>query len=420
LIGSTLADELRLATGGRSRIVSLGLKDRSAIMLGGHKPNAALWFDDRTGAFVSSSYYGPSLPAWATAFNERKPADAYATSTWEPSLAESAYATCDADDAEGEGAPLGSRTFPYRPAPNGVPAGGYYGNLLSTPYSNDLLFELAREAVTAERLGADDDPDFLGVCLSANDIVGHSFGPYSREVADMTYRTDRAIGDFFKFLDERVGKGNYLAVLSADHGIAPTPAHAKFVGGRYARLDDVTEPIDTALTERFGGGPKWVASASEGTSGGVFFDPAVVATAKADVSDLQRVAARAAARVPGVRFAIAGSDLAEGKYDRADQMQSRLAAGYISGRSPDVIVIFEPFAVLLGGPAGTNHGTPYSYDSHVPLLFYGTGVPAAYHTERVAVTDLAATVAALLRITPPSGCSGRPLLNGGMDTRSSN
>jgi predicted AlkP superfamily pyrophosphatase or phosphodiesterase len=411
LIGTTIGDEVRLATNDRSRVISVALKDRSAIMLGGHRPSGAFWFDTSAGAFVSSSYYGATLPSWVTSFNGRKPADAYFSSSWNRLLPESEYAASDPDDSEGESAPMGTRVFPHRPA-EGLTAPGskFYERLLGTPFANDMLLAFAREAVTSEQLGRDEFPDVLMVGLSSNDLIGHYYGPYSREVQDVTLRTDRSLGEFFEFLDGQVGKGNYLAVLSADHGVAPTPTHAKSIGGRYTRLEDVEQPIEQALTARFGGSAKWVSSVSEGTSGGVYLDSAVIAAQKADPVEVQHEALRAIAGLSGVRFAMAGVDIAAGRFNTLDLQQRRVAAGYCPGRSPDLFVIFDPFQVMMGGPTGTSHGTPYSYDSHVPLLFYGTGVTPSTYLDRVAVTDIAATVCALLGVTPPSGCSGRPIL----------
>jgi predicted AlkP superfamily pyrophosphatase or phosphodiesterase len=411
LFGTTLGDELRLATNGRGRVISVGLKDRSAIMLGGRRPNGAYWFDTASGTFVSSTYYADSLPAWVTSFNGKKPADSYFKSAWELLLSPSEYEASEPDDSDGESTPLGSRVFPHAPGRGLVkPGGRYYERLLSTPFANEMLFAFAREAVTAEQLGSDETPDLLTVALSANDIIGHSYGPYSREVEDITLRTDRAIGEFFAFLDDKVGKGNYLAVLSSDHGVAPTAARVRETGARYTRLDSVAEPIETALAARFGQGPKWIASIASGVGGGIYLDQDVIESKNLDPLDVQRAAASAALSVPDVRFALAAGDVATGRVNNEDLGQRRVAAGYCPGRSPDVLIVFDPFVVVMGGPTGTTHGTPYSYDSHVPLLFYGTGVPASWRVERVAVTDLATSVAALLAITPPSGCSGQPLL----------
>jgi predicted AlkP superfamily pyrophosphatase or phosphodiesterase len=411
LIGSTLADELRLATNGRGKVVSVALKDRSAILLGGRRPTGAFWYDEATGTFETSTYYAPALPSWVKSFNDRKPADAYFGSPWDRTLPESEYAGSDSDDSEGESAPFGDRTLPHIPGAGlKAPGATFYGQLLGTPFANDLLLDLARSAVDAEALGSDELPDILAVGLSANDIVGHYFGPYSREVHDMALKTDRSLGAFFSFLDDRLGRDAYVVVLTSDHGVAPVPTAARGVAGAYVRLDSVAEPIERALTARFGGNAPWVASTSGGTSGGVYLDEAVATAAKADFGEVQREAARAAASISGVRFALAGADIASGRYNHADVLQRRVAAGYCPGRSPDVVVVFDPFAVVMGGPTGTTHGTPYSYDTHVPLIFYGAGIAPGYRAENASVEDLASTVSLLLGLTPPSGCSGRALL----------
>lgn len=406
LRGTTIGDELKLATRNRAKVVSVSIKARSAVLMGGHRPDTAVWFDDGLGSFVSSRHYGSQLPAWVERLNASRPADRFFAMKWGLLLPENAYAPSDPYETPNEAPAWGSRGFPKALA-EGIegPNSKFYARVTESPYGNDLVAAAARAAVEGERLGADEVPDLLCLSFSSNDLVGHAYGPYSREVEDITLRTDRLIGELLDFLDERVGRGRYVVALTADHGVAPTPSDATNLGGRYAKLEPAGPGLERALEARFGKGP-WVLHVSSYT--GIYLNRDLASARGVDVAELERAAAAEMSRLPGVRAVYTASELAAGGRADGTIMSRRVSVSHFPGRSPDVVVIFEPF-VVTSSPGGTTHGTPYNYDAHVPLVFYGFGVAGGVVTDPVAIADLAPTLTTVLGVVPPSNATGRPL-----------
>lgn len=378
LLGSTLGDELRLATDGQAKVLAAGLKDRAAILLGGHAATGAYWYDYDTGRFETSRYYRDALPAWAEAFNSARPADRYYGKDWK----------------------AGGRVLLAMSTEAGKPDAAFYRRLPYTPYANALLLDFAREAVEQEELGADGVTDVLFVGLCANDFVGHRWGPYSDEVAEMTAATDAQLAAFFKFLDARVGAGNYWVALSADHGVAPTLAQARARGlpAKNVPLASLTQAVQAALAARWGE-DDWLASRSE-----IFFKRETLAKHGVSVAEAAHVAGQALLGVDGVRGYVAGE---ETTLDPGLTAAVRLSL--YPGRAPDVYLVLEPFALVNGDEGGTTHGSPYSYDTHVPLLFYGAAFRAGTYRERATPAGLATTLAAALGITPPALANGQVL-----------
>jgi predicted AlkP superfamily pyrophosphatase or phosphodiesterase len=407
LRGSTISDELKLATRGRGKVVSVALKDRSAILLGGRGPDAALWFDEGSGSFVTSRFYGERLPTWVERFNASRPADRFFGMRWDLLLPEAAYADSGADDGPDELPVWGGRTFPHLPSEglSGASA-AFYGRVVRSPFGNELLVAAARAALEGEALGTDEITDLLCVSFSSNDYVGHAYGPYSREVQDLTLRTDLALGALMELLDAKVGKDGYVLVLTSDHGVAPTPSDSAALGGRYMRTEPAGPAIDKALEKKFGAGP-WLLSVSSYM--GVNLNRALAEERGVAYAELERAAAEEFRRVAGVRSVFTASELASGRAGDGSVVARRVGASYYPERSADLIVILEPFVVPTT-PGGASHGTPYTYDSHVPVIFYGPGVAEGIVTEPVAATDVAPTLSALLGLTPPSNSTGRPLM----------
>jgi predicted AlkP superfamily pyrophosphatase or phosphodiesterase len=406
LRGSTISDELKLATRGRGKVVSVSIKDRSAILLGGRRPDAALWFDDDSGSFVTSRFYGERLPTWVERFNASRPADRFFGMRWDLLLPEAAYADLGADDGPDERPGWGGRTFPHLPSEglSGASA-DFYERVAGSPFGNELLVAAARAAVEGEALGTDEYTDLLCVSFSSNDHVGHAYGPYSREVQDITLRTDLALGALMELLDTKVGKDGYVLVLTSDHGAAPTPSDSAPLGGRYTRLEPAGPEIDKVLEQKFGAGP-WLLYVSSYM--GVYLNRALAEERGVTYAELERAAAAEFRRVASVRAVFTASELASGRAGDGTVVARRVGASHYPDRSADLVVILDPFVVPTL-PGGATHGTPYNYDSHVPVIFYGPGVAEGIVTEPVAVTDVAPTLSALLGITPPSNSTGRPL-----------
>src|SRR5262245_57662149 len=226
LLVPSLGDGLKEATNGKARVVALSLKDRSAVLPGGRRPDACYWFDTSTGTFVTSSYYCDRVHSWVEAYNWDRLADRWFGHDWtrlKPSLEYDRYSGPDDVAAEGTGVAQG-RIFPH-PLTGGLkgPGGAYYEALTMSPFGNDLLLGLVKRVVEAEALGQRDTADLLCISFSSNDLIGHNWGPDSHEVLDVTLRSDLIVAELLTFLDERIGKGNYLLALTADHGICPLP-----------------------------------------------------------------------------------------------------------------------------------------------------------------------------------------------------
>jgi Type I phosphodiesterase / nucleotide pyrophosphatase len=388
LLASTVGDELKSASRAaegspnRPKVFGLSLKDRSAVLPAGHMADGAYWYDPGTGAFVTSTFYRADLPAWVAGFNAKKLADASAGKTW---------TFLDASSGPGHA----------MPATAGAPL---YGAVYGSPYGNGLLAAFAETAIEAERLGQRGVTDILSVSFSSNDAVGHAYGPDSPEVRDMTVRTDRLLQTFFARVDALVGMAHTLVVLTADHGVAPLPElqQARRLPGGRLKGEELFTPIEDALRARFGEG-KWILSTA-GTS--PYFNHPLIAEKKLDPAEVRRVAAVAAQSAPHVARVYTREQLLSGEV-APDTIGRRILRGYNLTRSGDLEIVLEPYWMRVA--SGTTHGTPYAYDTHVPLVFMGPGIRPGRYDATVALNDLAPTVATLLAIETPSGSQGRVL-----------
>jgi predicted AlkP superfamily pyrophosphatase or phosphodiesterase len=384
LLVSTLGDELKMSGKGDTRVIGISRKDRGAIFTAGHMADGAYWVDSQTGGFVSSTFYFKALPAWVEEFNRRRLPDTYAGKSWEP-LRKS-----------GSGAPLA--TMPAETGPK------LYDALEPTPFGNEVLEAFAETAVDALKLGQRGATDLLTVSFSANDSVGHEHGPDSAQVHDMCLRTDVLLGRFLDFLDRRVGAGRFLVVLTADHGVAPRPewlAERRMPGGRMetATLKDA---IQHALAREFGDG-QWILSTA-GTS--PYLNHALIREKRLDPAVVRRVAATAVGAVPHVARVFTREQLLGGDVP-PDPVSQRVVRSYYPGRSGDLEILLEPYWIR--GRDAATHGTPYLYDTHIPIVFMGPGVKRGLYDRATALNDVAPTLATMLEVEIPSGSSGRVL-----------
>lgn len=403
LLGSTLGDQLKLTTQGRARVIGVSLKDRSAILPAGKRPDGAFWYDGTTGNFVSSTWYFKELPAWVKAFNRDQHSDTYFNQTWERLRPESAYSLSAQDDTEYEGK---DRVFPHSLRKNDEkPGPSFYSRFQSSPFANDHLANLAMAAIENEGLGADETPDLLTISFSSNDLVGHTYGPSSQEVQDITLRTDQTIANLFSRIDKKIGLRNVLFVLTADHGVAPVPEQVKALGygGRVGR-GLISSSIEKELDARFGD-EKWILAASNGN---VYFDLGIISNKNIDVATVEEVAAVAVRSVPGVAACFTRSQIISGRTP-ATRLAQSVVHGFHPERNGNLVVVTEPFYLEEGG-LGTSHGTPYSYDTHVPLLLLGPGVVSGWYAQPSSPADIAPTIATLLGLNPPSNRTGRVLV----------
>ncbi|MBZ5543531.1 MAG: alkaline phosphatase family protein [Acidobacteriia bacterium] len=393
LMNTTLGDEMRLASGFQSKVVGISLKDRAAILPGGHTANAAYWYQASSGRFVSSTYYMQALPSWVAGFNAQAPAKEYCGKDWQ--------ALPETPGAKGE---LFWQFKPEGGEP--CPDQRFLEWVNSTPFMNELELKFALAAIRNEHLGQGPATDLLAISLSVNDYIGHDFGPYSLQVADLTLRTDRALADFFAGVDHTVGLSNVWMALSGDHGVAPTPQfvrehHLGFGGFNAGPLEHT---IEAALVQQFG---EQRLAQSIGIPY-VDLDQDALKRRQIPAERAEAIVAQAALRVPGVQAAFTRTELVNGN-SAQDPLFRKALNSFETSRSGDVFLILKPFAVPSGSDTDTTHGSPWNYDAQVPLVFWGTAFTPGTYSDPVQPVDLAPTFAAALGLDQPSGAQGRPL-----------
>jgi predicted AlkP superfamily pyrophosphatase or phosphodiesterase len=408
---STVGDELKMATGGRARVWGLALKDRAAVLMAGRLADGALWFDEASGAWISSRFYRPdgTLPPWVAAWNAERHADAWFGKEWTLSVPAAALARVWTPGSRWAADPSALGTgFPHLVNGGGArPGKDFYNAFATTPFGNDFTLEMARELIRREGLGQGEVPDLLAINLSSNDYIGHAFGPDSPEVLDAAVRTDRQLADFFAFLDQVVpgGLGGVLLAVSADHGVAPVPGaarEAKLPAGAYDE-EAVAAAAERALQAAYGPG-KWVTALVESN---LYLDLAALDAHRVQHAAAEDVAGAAVARLPGIYAAYGRTRILEGGLPRTD-IGDRIERSFHPKLSGDLVLVSEPFWVP-GTLSGTTHGSPYAYDTHVPLLLAGPGIRPGRYAARVSTLDLAPTLADLLGVLPPAGSEGRVL-----------
>jgi predicted AlkP superfamily pyrophosphatase or phosphodiesterase len=408
LLAPTLADALKEATHGRARVVALSLKDRSAVLPAGRQPDACYWAD-KDGRFVTSTYYRRRPHAWVAAFNDSKVADRWRRKGWErlrPDVDYERFSGRDDGPGEGKGTYQG-RTFPH-PLEGGKKKAprDYYAALANSPFGNDLVLGLARRAIEAEKLGSRETPDLLVVSFSSNDLIGHTWGPDSQEVLDVTLRTDRVIGELLGVLDEKVGKGKWTLALSADHGICPLP-EASRVAGRDARrvpLSPILAGAEEHLNQVFPATNKSASQArwiEEQVSNMLYLNRAVIAGRGVERAAVEKELAGWLAHQPGISAAFTRTELMSGG-DRGDPLAEQVRLSFHPDRSGDVMLVNKPYYLLTSSLTGTTHGSPHPYDTHVPLLVVGPGVVAGARDDAVSPEAAAVILARALGIAPPA------------------
>lgn len=397
---TTVTDELRLATNFRNKTIAIALKDRGAILPGGHTANAAYWFDNANGAWISSTFYMQSLPDWVRKFNDRRLPDAYMGQNWNTLYPLATYLQSTADSTPYESR-LGNEdyTFPHQTSAISV---NKYEVFRYTPMANTFTFEMAKAAVEAEKLGRSGQTDFLALSFSSTDYAGHSFGPNAVEVEDIYLRFDRDLAAFLAYLDQAVGKGQYLLFLTADHGAAHNPQFLRdrrIPSGTFEESAGRVKLNDTL--NRVFNQPGLV---QQVINYQVYLNDSLIQRTGLDRKTIKNTIIHFYMRQPGVTAAI---DLAEaGTASLPQQLRSMLVNGYNQKLSGDVQVIFRP-QWLETWRTGTTHGLWNPYDAHIPLLWFGWGIRPGKSNREVYMSDIAPTVAALLRIQMPNACIGK-------------
>jgi predicted AlkP superfamily pyrophosphatase or phosphodiesterase len=428
LMSSTVGDELRLFTNDRSKVIGISVKDRSAMLPAGRHANAAYWFSTISGKMVSSTYYFNQLPAWVSSFNDTKPADKYFSAKWDRLISESEYAKRAGPDSpswETVGSTSGdTNAFPHTITGGATSPGRvFYAALDYSPFSNDLLVLFAQQAIVNEQLGQDEDTDVLTVSFSANDYVGHRYGPYSQEAMDMTLRVDQQIATLLDFVAARVGLTNTLVAFTADHGVSPIPEHAAALGLGGARINanDVLAAIRAGISARYnrqGKSPDPTADylLKDSTTtrdwflnGNIYFNYDALKRDGINLDEISQVVAAAALTVPGVARCFTRAQLLRGAISITDPIERRALHGFYPARSGDVVIVAEPYKYL-GDTITATHGSPYTYDTHVQLIIMGAGVMPGRYLEPASPADIAPTLSMLLHITAPSSATGRVLV----------
>jgi len=399
--------------GGRTRAFSISVKDRGAILPGGHV-GKAFWFSKGSGQFVTSTYYYDKYPKWVSAWNAGKPADQYRSKKWELLKDRDTYIHGQMDDRpyEADLKPLG-RTFPH---PLGGDTKYFYLLLTLTPVGDALTLDFAKALIENENLGQNKTgaPDYLQVSFSSTDYIGHLFGPSSLESEDNILRLDRTLADLFQFVNNKVGLDHTLIVLSGDHGAPEAPEYMAELGlstGRFAFDWFKTEgPLTKALEQKY--------RRSDLISGHshpyLYLNLDAIASAGLDVDAVERFAAKELMKIPGIAYAMTRNDLLEGRVTESP-VQNQIRRSFHPVRSGNIHMVPEQYWFLhsteeaekMGiGSIAAIHGSPWAYDTFVPIFFAGNGVPAKAVFRRVAPTDIAPTITAYLGVKAPSGSIG--------------
>lgn len=384
LLVSTLGDEIRMS-GAKSRIIGISIKDRSAILPAGHMADAAYWFETDSKHWVTSDYYRKELPKWVQDINEAQPHLKSIGAEWLPLNAKP-----------------GDKPFCTMVA--GVDGTRYCGSLEASPWGNEMIETMAEKALVAEEMGKHEGTDILAVSYSANDYVGHARGPDSPEARDISLRTDLLIGQLLELADMEIGRDNYLVVLTADHGVSPVPevnTARKMPGGRMSP-DELSGAIQKALETRYGAG-KWVTDLSGSNT---YLNLDLVARYKLNLADVEQTAAGAVRAIPHMYRVYTGEQVQSGRV-QADTISTAVTNSYFAGRSGNLIALPESYYLYYA--TGTSHGTPFNYDTHVPVIFMGAGLKKGHYYERIMPNDIAPTLAAIVGVQEPSGSVGRVL-----------
>jgi hypothetical protein len=407
LLAPTLADALKEATSGKGRVVCLSIKDCSAVLPGGKKPDACYWFDLPTGSFVTSTYYRERLHPWVAEFNKSRMVDRWLGKEWtrlRPNLDYVKHA--GPDDVEGEGVGVfQGRAFPH-PLDGGMNQIKhlYYGALTNSPFGNELLLDLAKRAVETEKLGAREVPDLLCLSFSCNDTVGHTWGPDSQEVLDVTLRADLIVKDLLTFLDAKVGKNRYVLAMTADHGVCPLPEVSRKQGKEAGRLSSfvLAGKAEAFLQETFGDKNDFNARWFEAVYyPWLHFNHAQLEKRKLKPADVEEKLARWLEKQTGIQAAYTRTQLLAG-VNKDDAIGQCVRRSFHPERCGDVGFVLRPYYLLYHRQTGTTHGTPHRYDTHVPLLVYGTGIKPGARKDAVTPSATAAILAHALGIKPPA------------------
>lgn len=402
---TTIGDEMKIATNGKSKVVGVALKDRASILPAGHNPDGAFWFDDETGSFITSTYYMNKLPKWVDDFNKRKLPAKYLSEKWNTLYPKDTYTqSTDDDNAYEKGIKKEEKATLPLDLPVLYKKYGY-GIIKNTPYGNTLTFDMAKAAIEGEGLGSGDVTDLLAVSCSSTDYIGHQVGTHAVETEDTYLRLDQTIADFLDYLDNKIGKGNYLLFLSADHGAMNNALYLKDnrVPAGSWNGDTAKQYLNEALAAQY---PEAADAVSMVMNYQVFFNRDKIKTNGLDFNRIKSIVVGRLKEDADVLYACDMDNAAN--ESMPEEVKSRIINGYNRERSGDVAVVLKPnyYAHEL---QGTDHGMWNPYDTHIPLVFMGWKISHGSTARPTFMTDIAPTVAALLHVQAPNGCVGQPI-----------
>jgi predicted AlkP superfamily pyrophosphatase or phosphodiesterase len=409
LQASTFSDELEMATNKTAKVFGVGMKENSAIFSAGHAADGAYWFDNTTGTWMSSTYYIDTLPVWVKDFNAMRYPESYLNSTWSLFRPSEDYADCLPDSNRFEAGFKGINYFPYdlkKLSTKGIfNSRNDFSLLRETPFGNSFTTGFAVRLIEKEGLGKDDVTDYLSICYSSTDYIGHRFGPSSVEIGDAILRLDDEIKNLLTFINDSIGKKNVLIYFTAAHGISEIPAvlESNRIPAGYFMQNQALQLLRSYLNAVYGEG-NWVKGYSERQ---VFLNRTLIEDARLPLEEVQKKVARFLVQFTGVAaaypyFAFEANDFGNGNL-------KRIINNFNPQRSGDVIVTLNPGWVEKESDYVTNHNSPYEYDSHVPMIWYGWTVNRASVARKVNMTDIAATLSSLCKVPYPNACTGEPL-----------
>lgn len=410
LIANTITDQLRL-TYTNSKVISVSIKDRGAILPGGHLSDGSYWYDYSSGSFITSSFFKATLPTWVSEFNAEKRVESYLKQSWNTLYSLDKYTESGPDNSPYENLFSTKKTpeFPYDlKTITGNKAN--YDVFVATPFANTYLADFALKAVQNEGLGKDDVTDFLAISFSTPDIVGHSFGPYSVEIEDIYLRLDLELAKIIDQLETSFGKDNFVLFLTADHAVVPVPQYLvdKKLPGGYVYMNPLMEELKSAVSKQFGED-----LISEITNDNVYLDRTKIDAKKLNKAEIETFIAKIIQTKKGVKRVYTSKELMNP--NAADEWLSMVQKGFRYEESGDLIFILESgylpkSADTESSHKGTSHGSAYNYDTQVPLLWYGKNIPAQNIYRKINITDITATLAPLLQVQRPNACTGQPIL----------
>lgn len=404
-LSSTIGDELKMSSNQKAKVFAVALKDRSSILPAGHAANAAFWFDESTGNFISSSWYVNDLPQWLKDFNAKNLPKTYLEKGWNTLYPIATYTSSIADNNNYEAVPnkKDTPTFPYEYS--SFLEKNKFGIIRATPHGNSITKDLAIECLKNEQMGKDDEADLLCISFSSPDIVAHAHGPRAVEVEDLYLRLDKDLEELLNVLDKEVGKNNYTIFLTADHGGADVPNHLldnKIPAG-HVREKNLIKELKQFFQSAYGDSTLLANLSNEQ----VFINEKKLAVLKLNKDEVESKLADFLISINGIAEAYTSKTMKEQSFEYNDY-RTFLQNGYNHKLSGNVCFIYQP-AFMDNGSKGTTHGSSYNYDTHVPVIFFGNGIKKGESFDYISITQIAPTVCELLRINQPNSTIAKPL-----------